>query len=234
MRRGLTISDLHLFSHHSRSRDLFHELEGQAVGVDVVVLNGDIFDFKWTLHAGVLPSVEIAERHIAHLLKTLPQCEVHVVLGNHDAVGAYQAALNRLSQAHDSFYWHEFACRVGSGLFLHGDVVHAGANNTAVRRFRERSQRPAKDYRLNRLAHGAMHGSRLPRLAFQMVPKRLLAIRLLRYLKNEYWLPDVRVKDIYFGHTHSDFENFQYAGLRFHNSGSATLGARMRPIYFSL
>lgn len=231
---GLTVSDLHVFSHHSRTRDFLEELEALARGTEVLVLNGDIFDFKWSQHAGVLPSVTAARHQLEHLVRVLPRCQVHVVLGNHDAVRPYQAVLEELAQDHPHFFWHEFACKVGSGIFLHGDAVHAGASNAAVRHFRERVSRPRFDRPWHRLAHGTLHRSRLPRLAFNMVPKRLLAARLVRYLSNEGWLPDSGVKDIYFGHTHSDFENFRYRGLRFHNSGSATLGARLRPIPFQV
>lgn len=231
---GLTLSDLHVFSHHSRTRDFLRELESMAAGVGVLVLNGDIFDFKWSQHAGVLPSVMVAKRQLGHLMEALPGCRVHVVLGNHDAVQPYQGALDELASEHPRFFWHEFVCKVGRGLFLHGDAVHAGASNAAVRAFRERAGRARYDASWHRLAHGTLHRSRLPRLAFNMVPKRLLAARLLRYLANEGWLPDPHVKDVYFGHTHSDFENFRYGGLRFHNSGSATLGARLRPIAFAV
>lgn len=231
---GLTVSDLHVFSHHSRTRDFLAELESLATSAEVLVLNGDIFDFKWSQHAGVLPSVMVAKRQLEHLMRALPRCQVHVVLGNHDAVPPYQVALQELAQAHASFFWHEFACKVGNGIFLHGDAVHAGSSNAAVRRFRERVSRPRFDTPWHRLAHGTLHRSRLPRLAFTIVPKRLLAARLVRYLTNEGWLPDRSVKDVYFGHTHSDFENFRYQGFRFHNSGSATLGARLRPIAFAV
>jgi UDP-2,3-diacylglucosamine pyrophosphatase LpxH len=234
MRTGLTVSDFHLLSHHSRSRDFLEELETLAGSIDVLVLNGDIFDFKWSQHAGVLPSVAVAERQIEHLLRVLPNCEVHYVLGNHDAVTPFQAALERLAKRHHSFHWHEFVCRMEAGLFLHGDVVHAGSSNAAVRAFREQMGRPRSDYRWQRMAHGALHRSTLPRLAFTMVPKRLLAARIVRYLSNENWLPDDSVRHVYFGHTHSGFENFTYRGLRFHNSGSATLGAHLRPIRFRL
>lgn len=232
--RGLTVSDLHLFSHHSRTRSILCNLEDVASSVDLLVLNGDIFDFKWTQHGGVVSSVEVAMRQLEHLLGALPNCEVHVVLGNHDAVPAYQAALNSLSEAEGRFYWHEFVCQLEDRIFLHGDVVHAGPDNAAIRQFRDRMRPFEKDLRLRRVAHDAVHRSKLPRLAFGVVPKRLLAARILRYLENEGWLRRVRVSDVYFGHTHSAFENFTFRGIRFHNSGSSTLGARLRPIPFTV
>jgi hypothetical protein len=65
-------------------------------------------------------------------------------------------------------------------------------------------------------------------------PKRILASRLLAYLDHEDWLNGNAIQHVHFGHTHQDFEDFNYRGFTFHNSGSATHGARMRVVEFPL
>ena len=45
MQQGLVISDLHLFSRRSRAEELLAGIKGEIIGADVLVLNGDVFDF---------------------------------------------------------------------------------------------------------------------------------------------------------------------------------------------
>ncbi|MGC9450352.1 MAG: metallophosphoesterase [Oceanipulchritudo sp.] len=231
---GATVSDLHLFSHHSRPERYFQRIHEAAENAGVFILNGDIFDFKWSEHGVFSRSVRAAVHFLESLLERHPACRFIVILGNHDAVPPYMEALHELSGVHQNLDWHEFACRVEDRLFLHGDVIHAGSSNEAVRRFRSRLRHPANGHSLQRLAHKTVHRSHVPWIAFKMIPKRILAARILTYLENEKWLNGGGVRHVYFGHTHNDFEDFQYRGLTFHNCGSATHGARLRIVRFSL
>jgi UDP-2,3-diacylglucosamine hydrolase len=156
---GATISDLHLFSHHSRPERYLRQIEDAASGADVFVLNGDIFDFKWSEHGVFSRSVTVAVQFIETLLDEFPQCQFRVILGNHDAVPPYMEALAGLEEEHPNLYWHEFACIVEDRVFLHGDAIHAGCTNDAIRRFRNKLQRPANGHRLQRMAHSAVHRS---------------------------------------------------------------------------
>lgn len=231
---GATISDLHLFSHHSRPDRYIDQIHKTAQLAREFVLNGDIFDFKWSEHGVFLHSVTAAERFLRELVERHPGCRFHVVLGNHDAVPAYMDTLDAMAERHANLEWHEFACVVQDRLFLHGDVIHAGCTNEALRRFRSRLQRPAKGHALQRMAHKAMHGSHVPWIAYKVFPKRILASRILAYLRHENWLEGGGVRHVYFGHTHYDFEDFLYKGLYYHNSGSATHGSRLRIVRFPL
>jgi len=231
---GATISDLHLFSHHARPKRYLARVQATAREVRVFVLNGDIFDFKWSEHGVFSRSVEAATRFLEELADTNPDCQFRVILGNHDAVPPYMRALDRLAERRANLDWHEFACVVGDRLFLHGDVIHAGTTNNALRRFRSKFQHPASGYPLQRIAHSAMFRSRVPWMAFKMVPKRLLAARILAYLQHENWLHAAPIHHIHFGHTHNDFEDFRYRGYLFHNCGSGTQGARLRVVTFPL
>jgi UDP-2,3-diacylglucosamine hydrolase len=48
MPRGLVISDLHLFSPRSKAVELLVGIQEKLASADVLVLNGDIFDFRWS------------------------------------------------------------------------------------------------------------------------------------------------------------------------------------------
>lgn len=234
MDHGATVSDLHLFSHHSRPAKYLAGIQAAAAASRVFVLNGDIFDFKWSEHGVFSRSVTAAVRFLEELLDGAPDCRFKVILGNHDAVPPYMEALDDLAARHENLDWHEFALTVHDRIFLHGDVIHAGSTNEAVRRFRSKLQRPANGHAFQRFAHSAVHRSHVPWVALRMVPKRLLAARILAYLEHENWLNGQPIRHIHFGHTHNDFEDFRYRGYRFHNCGSATHGARLRVVRFPI
>lgn len=234
MAYGATVSDLHVFSHHSRSREYLHHIRDTAHKAEVFVLNGDIFDFKWSEHGLFSRSVTAATRYIRDLLEGAPDCHFMLTLGNHDAVPPYMEALDELATTHDNMSWHEFAVKVDDRVFLHGDVIHAGCTNDSLRLFRSRLQRPANGHLIQRMAHSAVHRSRVSSIALRVLPKRLLASRILAYLEHEKWLEEGDVKHVYFGHTHNHFEDFRYKGFTFHNCGAATHGARLRVVRFPL
>lgn len=232
---GATVSDLHLFSHHSRPNRYLEGIRKTAAGAQVFVLNGDIFDFKWSEHGVFSSSVRAAEHFLEAMMEAAPECRFHIVLGNHDAVPPYMESLRRMERLHPNLHWHEFTCVIEDRIFLHGDVIHAGSTHRAVRRFRSRLRQPAIGHRLQRWAHTAVHGSRVPGMAIRVIPKRILAARILAYLGNENLLPgDPPIRHIHFGHTHNGFLNFNYRGYAFHNCGSATHGARLRIHEFPL
>ncbi|HSH09771.1 MAG TPA: metallophosphoesterase [Oceanipulchritudo sp.] len=231
---GATISDLHLFSHHSRPERYFDRIDQAAQQAEVFILNGDIFDFKCSHHGVFSSSVVAAVHFIEALLDKHPDCRFHIILGNHDAVPPYMEALEDLATTHPNLEWHEFACVVDNRVFLHGDAIHAGSSNEAIRRFRSKLRRPANGHVLQRMAHSAVHRSHVPWIAFKVFPKRILASRLLAYLRHENWLNGGGIEHVYFGHTHLAFEDFRYRGYTFHNCGSATHGARLRVVRFPL
>ena len=46
--RGMAVSDLHLFAYRSAGEEYFNSLRPQLNATDILVLNGDIFDFRWS------------------------------------------------------------------------------------------------------------------------------------------------------------------------------------------
>ena len=96
--RGLAVSDLHLFARRSAGEEYLHSLRSQLASTDVLVLNGDIFDFRWS----TLPSVEATAARALEWLEALhaayPSCTIHYVLGNHDCPTFFRARLDRLQR----------------------------------------------------------------------------------------------------------------------------------------
>src|SRR5688572_3309334 len=82
--RGMAVSDLHLFAYRSAGMEYFDALRSQLTSADVLVLNGDIFDFRWS----TLPNPEITANRAVEWLQAVrgayPSCAIHYVLGNHD------------------------------------------------------------------------------------------------------------------------------------------------------
>lgn len=234
MNLGATVSDLHLFSHHSRPGRYRSQILETANKADHFVLNGDIFDFKWSEHGVFERSVDAAVKYLEGLLEAAPKCRFHVILGNHDAVFPYMEALTALEEEHENLEWHEFTCTLQDRIFLHGDVIHAGSSNESLRRFRSRLRQPAKGHSVQRMAHSALHRSHVQWVAFKVLPKRILAARILSYLKHEDCLKNRSIRHVYFGHTHSGFEDFRHKGLVYHNCGSATHGSKLRVVTFPL
>ncbi len=232
--QGATLSDLHLFSHHARPDRYFSLIEKAAGSAGVFILNGDIFDFKWSEHGVFSRSVLAARNYLVDMLERHPECQFIVILGNHDAVPLYIDTLKELEQDHANLEWREFAFVLGDRIFLHGDVIHAGCSNHAIRRFRSRLQRPARGHALQRVMHSAMYRSRLPWAAYRLLPNHVLALRILTYLEHEQYLSGQSVRHIYFGHTHCAFEDFRYRGYCFHNTGAAVHGSSLRVVTFPL
>ena len=234
MAQGATLSDLHLFSHHARPDSYATLIEETAGSATVFVLNGDIFDFKWSEHGVFTSSVLAARAFLERLVAGYPDCRFVVMLGNHDAVPAYVDALNELQQAYPNIEWNEFAFVFENRIFLHGDTIHAGSSNDAVRRFRSRLQQPARGYTLQKVVHSALYHSRVPWAAYRLLPNHILASRILAYLRHEGFLKESRIDHVYFGHTHCAFEDFRYKGFTFHNTGAAVHGSILRVARFPI
>ena len=57
-----------------------------------------------------------------------PQCHFHLVLGNHDYHQALIDRLAKLEKQVPNLSWHRYYVRLGSSVFLHGDVADKTMN----------------------------------------------------------------------------------------------------------
>ena len=77
MQRGLVISDLHLFADRSRGWEYLELLRLDSV--EVLVLNGDIVDFRWSILRDIDKTKEAGLDWLNALLRRWPRCDIHFV-----------------------------------------------------------------------------------------------------------------------------------------------------------
>jgi len=232
-RPGIVISDLHLFARRSRGAARFDSLRGKLSSAEVLVLNGDIFDFRWSTlgqHQETLPA---AVKWLRNVAGDFPECQIHFIVGNHDCTSAFLEELRGLADDLPRFQWHEYLLRLGPALFFHGDCAHRSMDHHALRRFRRKWQ---GDWRCGpALSAAYVCADRLGitrRVHEWHFPRRKTVARIAYYLDHASpgWREQTR--DCYFGHTHLPFTDYEYDGIQFHNTGSAIFNLDFNPILF--
>jgi UDP-2,3-diacylglucosamine hydrolase len=224
------VSDLHLFANRSKADRYLDDMLEAAARADYFVLGGDIFDFCWARTRSHSHTVEKAVAWLRTLLEASGRCEFHYVMGNHDYHEQFVAKLPELEQSLPNFHWHRYYVRLGSNLFLHGDVADREDHNaqTLAMARDEWLDAPRRGPFLSRLYDVVvltrLHKP-LPHLVFS---KRTVARRILKYLDEIGQGPSSGVKDVYFGHTHKPIKNYRLGGLVFHNGGVAIKGMKFR------
>jgi UDP-2,3-diacylglucosamine pyrophosphatase LpxH len=224
------VSDLHLFANRSKADRYRDEMLQAAVTADYFVLGGDIFDFAWARTRSHDHTVAKAVSWLDSLISLCPQCEFHFVLGNHDYHQQFMTELAELAIVRSNFFWHRWYVRLGSNLFLHGDVAdREDCDPQSLAAARDRwLDAPRRGPFMSRL-YDVVVLTRLhkpfPHLVYS---KRAVARRILTYLQEIGQGPTSGVRDVYFGHTHRHMSNYQYGGLRLHNGGVAIKGMKFR------
>lgn len=213
---GVVVSDLHIFTERSIADKHMEAILKAARTAPYLVLNGDIFDFKWTTLRCVDTTIAKAVDWLDALCKEHPQCQVHYVLGNHDALEPFVHRMKELDRHHRNLQVHPAWFRMGHNLFLHGDL----ALDPEARLRAERSLMASVDKKgkfLN-LSYSLLTqaGGHCCVSLFHF--KRQLASQITSYLKHHHL--HAGITDVYFGHTHTPFRNYHYEGIAFHNTGS--------------
>jgi UDP-2,3-diacylglucosamine pyrophosphatase LpxH len=224
--RGLVVSDLHLFAPRSDGEACWKQIRPKLENCEVLVLNGDTFDFRWSTFPDHASTVRAALAWLTALLSQRPRREVHFVLGNHDCLGSFVRELPEVATAHPNFHWHDQGLQLGALLFIHGDCAQhrmdAAGWDTPRGGLASQAYLVADRLGLTWLAH---------RWAF---PRRRTLARIAYYLDSAR--PDWRrtVRHCYFGHTHIPFADMVLDGITFHNTGSAVRGMAFCPVSFGL
>lgn len=230
MSKCFFVSDLHLFANRSNAHGYLERIGEAASRADYFVLGGDIFDFRW---ASIPPlrAAEAAARWLTQLTSDCRNCHFHLVLGNHDYHQVLIDRLVRLEKQISNLSWYPFYVRLGTSVFLHGDV--------AERRMDARRLSKARSEWLDRRRRGPFMSKMydvvvltrlhkpVPHLVFS---KRIVVRRIFRYLESIGQGPADGIRDVYFGHTHKNLADFQYHGLTFHNGGAGIKGIKFRII----
>jgi len=231
-RRGIFVSDLHVFSGRSVGESLGNGLQARHSQANLLVLGGDIFDFKWSsmTAAGTLLAAE------KWLLTLLHQWDGEVVFlaGNHDCSPSFLQVLREVTSRNERFTWHDHQVQMGDSVFLHGDVLDAGHNVSQLASYRDKFHPSANQSKMSRQAYSALVAMRIHRMAPKLRHRpTLTCLKLHRLLPQLVNQPD-KVRQVFYGHTHVGVGGREVNGVSFHNPGAAIRHIEFKPIEFTL
>jgi UDP-2,3-diacylglucosamine pyrophosphatase LpxH len=224
------VSDLHLFANRSNAHRYLEQIERTASHAEVFVLGGDTFDFRWA-QIPQRKAIDRAVQWLQELCAGCPGCHFHLVLGNHDYHQGFIDRLVILVREVANLSWHRYYVRLGSSVFLHGDVADRQMDARMLAEAREewldhRRRGPFLSMLYDMVVLTRLHKP-VPRLVFS---KRIVVRRILKYLESIGEGPGNGVHNVYFGHTHRKLTNYRYRGLAFHNGGAPIKGLKFRII----
>ena len=231
--RGVFISDLHLYSRRSIGQECWQSIQARVQDSECLVLGGDIFDFRWSEHRELERTLDAAGNWLDELAQKNPNRDVVYVLGNHDCHKPMQDLLTSLSGLHSNFSWHEYYFRQENKIFLHGDVLDAGANRHQLDGYRGRfASEDRSRGKIPNFLYDVMVGMRVHRLPGRWLhqAKRTVS-RLGGYLANESMTLENGIDQIYFGHTHQPIRS-RFGDQHFFNPGSGIRHLAFRPCFF--
>lgn len=228
MPRICFVSDLHMFANRSRADGYLEALTTVAADRDACILGGDIFDFKWSTLPSTTETINAAVNWLEEFSASLPHCQVHMLLGNHDDHPALTERLPELASSLDNFEWERFHLCWGDTVFLHGDVADRQMTAACLKRRREQFRHGRKSPLQHRL-YDAVVQARLHQIAPTAIyPTRRVARRILAYLRSSGVDVGSQIKHVYFGHTHRPVNGYTCDGVQFHNCGAPIGAGRFR------
>ena len=220
-----TVSDLHLFCRRSEAEHHMRDIRGAASKADIFVLNGDTFDFRWSCVGGTAETSRAAIRWLERLAARWPECYFHFVLGNHDHVEVFIDELDELAVRTPNLSWHPYYLKIGNMLFLHGDVANRKMSGTDLERYREtwlhEESRGEFVNTVYDVAFKAGVHRAVNRIAF---PTSVVIERIRHYLDDVGEGAGSETEMVFFGHTHSAVDDYEYEGQRFFNGGAPMPG----------
>lgn len=232
-KKGLVISDLHLFARRSDGETRLAEVSRALKTADVLVLNGDTFDFRWSRLPSEEATIAAAVQWLEALAAEFDGREIHYLLGNHDCLGAFRARLEDFARRHPVLRCHEHRLRLGRALFLHGDCANRKMDAARLSEFRDAWSRDRPRGRMNAALYDATDALGFSRQFHRLYfPPRRSVRRVAHHLDRVMPAWRDEVDDCCFGHTHRPFRDHSLDGVRFHNTGSAIRGMEFQPLTF--
>jgi UDP-2,3-diacylglucosamine pyrophosphatase LpxH len=228
------VSDLHMFARRSSASAMQRSMESAVRGSHTFVLGGDIFDFRWSQWANHDQTVEHGLRWLQGLAAVNPECQIHYLLGNHDAHPVFTGELTRLAERIPNLVVHPHLLRLEDCVFLHGDIIDAnipfeGDFHELLNAKRLQEERRARPPKIQHTLYDAAVKARLHRLVSTVVNGNQKVLdRVTRYLEWAGHGPSSGVRKVYFGHTHRPLDEVPYAGMRFFNPGATIKGLDFR------
>jgi UDP-2,3-diacylglucosamine hydrolase len=226
------VSDLHLLSRRSRFGEFENEMLCAARASDLLILNGDVFDFKWSTHGSLDASIPLAISWLEALMAAAPDCRVAYVLGNHDAVAPFATELEILAERQPLFQWHPTHLQFDTALFHHGDLL---LHSDPIRHWqRTLDDAVAVKGEFRNVVYDATIKTRLHRAPELLNRPGRVARRVVTALRASTDPRHATVTDLYVGHTHLPFAVVEVDGIRVHNTGSAIKHLQFNMLRLSL
>lgn len=224
-RPSFFLSDLHLFSSRSTAAAYESEMNRCIQTAHTVILGGDIFDFKWSRYATLRASVDEAVRWLEDLVTQYKDCSFYYLLGNHDSHPDFVLELDKLAFQHANLQWQPHLLRLGSCVFLHGDVIDGGLDHQSIDARRRKHEDKPLPMAYRHWLYDAAVQAKLHCLVANVARRHGWVLKkVYRYLAEQGLNSETGVKDVYFGHTHRPLRSVEYRGLRFHNGGASIRG----------
>ena len=219
---GITVSDLHLFTGRCAFKSYEEEFYSSLIDKDVLVLNGDIIDFKWSKYKSFNETAEKASEWLEGLSKRVPN--LIYILGNHDRMQEFYSYLEVVKLKCRNFDWDASGKIVGDSLFFHGDLPDLPENllNRDPEKLEKRKGKTANGL------YKAVVKSHLIRTT-NIFNKPLKTCKMLHEYAKAY-----EVKKVFTGHTHTPYNAVEFQGRTYYNTGSAVQNMKFNPIEFVL
>lgn len=202
---------------------------------DVVVLGGDIFDFKWSRLTTLQASMDAAIAWVEKLTGENPTRSFYYLLGNHDCHPRFVSSLDKLTFQTPNLQWHPYWLRLGSLAFLHGDVLDGGLEHNQLEQSRRKHACDPVPQAYRHWLYDIAVQAKVHRVVATVAKRRNWVIsKLSDYLSSQSLDSENGISDVYFGHTHRVIDNTIYKGIRFHNGGACIKGLEFRILEFPL
>lgn len=230
------VSDLHFLSPRSMAHKWMPAIEAACRDSRLIVLGGDIFDFRWATLGGHQASLGAARRWLESFIERHAHATIVYVMGNHDCHPDLQALLEELTQRHRQLRWCAESYQVADCLFCHGDILDAGGQELLTG-YRAKFQH---ERQASRAAHGLYDAAVAMRL-HRTIPKlfhrpRTTCGRLQALLNINGTLSSAqsRVHRVFFGHTHVPIYELVLEDIAYFNPGAALRHMNFAPIQFEV
>jgi len=234
-KRGLVISDLHLFSSRSNGFSLMDEIWNDLSKLDVLVLNGDIFDFRWSQLTSEEETINEALKWLQKVVEISDDIQIHYIIGNHDCIVDFTKSIKEFSNNYPHLEIHDTQLILDRLLFIHGDCTNWNMSGSDLLRFRDSWSQKKMSPRSHLYLYNVMDKLGLSKGFHNCYyPRSVTVKRVAHHL--DTILPDWRnsIDDCYFGHTHLPFSDYSLEGVRFHNTGSGIRGMKFLPLHFQI
>ena len=243
-KKVLFVSDVHIGAKVSNYPVYKKSLLEKMAASDHVVLDGDIFELFYVpgsksdkkrdiIKHIIEGQVDQSVAWLESFLKEHPKVQVHFVLGNHENIRHFRKGLEKLQSEYKNFEWDPQGIRLGDALIVHGDLQMDNNENDQVRKISrlrhvyDESRWAEQMSQLDKPGQAVVDWLRDPSEAVPLMHQRLRENELdekftYRHEGESHRLDMGWVKHVFFGHTHVKFENYEYKGIRFHNTGAFT------------